>query len=50
MAQKNYYHARGDREACAREYKSFRRCFPQLTDPAELTGDLTGKWVIWKDG
>jgi len=41
---------RGDRVICAEEYRKFKRCFPQLTDPTEITGDLTGKWVIWKDG
>jgi len=45
-----YYFKRGSKEITAQEYQKFRRCFPQLTDPEEITGDLTGKWVIWKDG
>ena len=45
-----FVHRRGNKETCDREYKTFKRCFPQLTDPTEITGDLTGKWVIWKDG
>ena len=45
-----YYFRKGPRDVCEKEYKTFKRCFPQLTDPNEITGDLTGKWVIWKDG
>ncbi len=45
-----FVHRIGDKEKTAAEYKTFKRCFPQLTDPTEITGDLTGKWVIWKNG
>ena len=45
-----FVHRVGNKEKTEAEYKTFKRCFPQLTDPQEITGDLTGKWVIWKNG
>ena len=40
----------GAAEAAAEEYAMFRRCLPQLTDADSMTGDLTGKWVIFRNG
>ena len=40
----------GAPEAAAEEYQKFRRCLPQLTDESSMTGDLTGKWVIFRNG
>lgn len=33
-----------------REYQMFRRCLPQLIDNQSMTGDLTGKWIIFANG
>ena len=41
---------RGGYEQCLKEYERFRKCLPQLIDDQEITGDLTGKWIIFKDG
>lgn len=50
IKKNGFVHRRGNKEICDAEYAKFKRCFPQLTDPEEMTGDLSGKWVIWKDG
>ena len=50
-----YWHSGGSdtgrAEKAADEYNMFRRCLPQLIDSDDpITGDLNGRWVIFKDG
>jgi len=40
----------GNPDKAADEYNYFRRCLPQLIDDIAMTGDLNGKWVIFRDG
>ena len=42
------YH--GTHPAVDEVYEQFKRCLPQLVDPDSQTGDLEGRWVIFKDG
>lgn len=50
MIMNEPYWYSGDRELAAVEYSKFRRCLPQLIDANEITGDLEGQWIIFKDG
>jgi len=40
----------GDLQLARKEYEDFQRCLPQLIDESEITGDLEGRWIIFRDG
>ena len=45
-----HYFGEGCLEKMSQEYDYFKKCLPQLIDSSEITGDLEGRWIIFKDG